>query len=159
MRETNNNNYKNMEYQRNVAMSGSWVKGSDIQSGIKAKLTTETVRTESQFKNEDGTPKLQDVAKVRFEGKDEDMNIAINRATLNGLIDAFGTESKEWVGKTLTTQTEKMVVGGKRVTALYLIPEGYEVGEDDGGYMVITRKAEEVSQAPKDEIDPSQIPF
>ena len=83
-----------MEYTKNVAMSGSWVKGSDITSGVRAKLTSETVRTESQFKNDDGTPKMQDVAKIRFENKTEDMNIALNRATLNGLIDAFGTESK-----------------------------------------------------------------
>lgn len=135
-----------MEYAKNVAMSGSWVKGSDVKSGIKAKLVSETVRTESQFKNEDGTAKLQDVAKIRFEDKDEIMNIAINRATLNGLIDAYGTESKNWIGKYLTTQTEKMVVGGKRVTALYLVPEGYEVREDDGGYMIIAPiKAEETT--------------
>lgn len=129
-----------MEYQRNVSMSGSWVKGSDIQSGIKAKLVSETIRTESQFKNEDGTPKMQDVAKIKFENKDELMNIAINRATLNGLVEAHGTESKGWIDKELTTHTEKMVVGGKRVTALYLVPEGYEVGEDDGGYMVVRPK-------------------
>ncbi len=141
-------------------MSGNWVKGSDVKSGIKAKLTSETIRTESQFKNEDGTPKLQDVAKIRFEDKTEDMNIAVNRATLNGLIDAFGTESKDWIGKYLTTQTERMVVGGKRVTALYLIPEGYELTEDSGGYMCITKKGTEtIDERVDEEIDVSQIPF
>jgi hypothetical protein len=153
-------------YQRNVSMSGNWVKGSDVKSGIKAKLTSETIRTESQFKNEDGTPKLQDVAKIRFEDKKEDMNIALNRATLNGLVDAFGTESKDWIGKYLTTQTERMVVGGKRVTALYLIPEGYELTEDSGGYMVVQRKNTDnlTSEGkpipfPDEEIKPEDIPF
>lgn len=152
-----------MEYTKNVAMSGSWVKGSDIQSGVRAKLTSETVRTESQFKNDDGTPKMQDVAKIRFENKNEDMNIALNRATLNGLIDAFGTESKNWAGKYLVAQTEKMVVGGKRVTALYLVPEGYEVGEDSGGYMVVQKiggaDKSEASQAAEEAINPADIPF
>ena len=152
-----------MEYQRNVSMGGSWVKGSDVQSGIKAKLKSAAIRTESQFKNEDGTPKMQDVAKIRFENKDEQMNIALNRATLNGLIDAFGTESADWIDKVLITQTEKMVVGGKRVTALYLVPEGYEVGEDSGGYMVVQKiggaDKSEASQAVADEIRPEDIPF
>ena len=152
-----------MEYPRQANVSGSWVKGSDVQSGIKCKLVSETIRTESQFKNEDGTPKMQDVAKIRFADKDEVMNIAINRATLTGLIDAFGTESKNWVDKYLTTQTEKMVVGGKRVTALYLVPEGYEVGEDEGGYMVVRPIKDESMEAspevPADNIDPANIPF
>lgn len=155
-----------MEYQRNISVSGSWVKGSDVTSGVRAKLTSETVRTESQFKNDDGTPKMQDVAKIRFENKNEDMNIALNRATLNGLIDAFGTESKNWAGKYLVAQTEKMVVGGKRVTALYLVPEGYEVGEDAGGYMVVQKiggadksEASQDNGQGADYIDPSSIPF
>ncbi len=44
-----------------------------------------------------------------------------------------------------------MVVGGKRVTALYLVPEGFEVGEDDGGYMVVQKKAKDIKI---DEVDP-----
>ena len=147
-----------MEYQRNVSVSGNWIKGSDVKNGVKAKLKSETVRTESQFKNEDGTAKLQDVARIRFEDKDEVFNIAINRATLNALIDAFGTESKNWIDKVLVTQTERMVVGGQRRTALYLIPEGYELAEDSGGYMVITRKGDTVRE-PVDEVDPASISF
>lgn len=151
-----------MQYTKAVSFSGSWVKGADIKSGIRAKLVSETARSESQFKNEDGTPKTQDVAQIRFEDKDENMNIALNRATLNGLIEAFGTESKDWMNKYLTTQTEKMVVGGKRVTALYLIPEGFELSEDSGGYMVITKigeKTADIQVEKEEEFDASQIPF
>jgi len=31
-------------------------------------------------------------------------------------------------------------VSGKRVTAVYLVPEGYERVEDDNGYVVIVKK-------------------
>lgn len=41
-------------------------------------------------------------------------------------------------GHHLTAETEKIVIGGKRVTAVYLVPEGYELGEDNG--YVITRR-------------------
>lgn len=151
-----------MEYTKQIKMAGSWVKGGDIKSGIKAKLLTPAERTESQFKNEDGTPKFQDVAKIKFEDKPtETFNIAINRATINALIDAFGTKSEDWVGKPLTTQVEKMIVAGRNVRAVYLIPEGYELTEDDGGYTVITKIGgkEEGKQSDYDEVDPESIPF
>jgi hypothetical protein len=83
------------------------------------------------------------------------VNIALNRATIYGLIDAFGSDSKEWIGKTLTAQTEKMIVAGRNVRALYLIPENFELTEDSAGYNVITK----VGGADEDSIDASQIPF
>lgn len=120
-------------------IGGAWAKGSEIKSGTKAKIVSETVHSESQFKDKNGAPKMQDVAKVRFDGKEEAMNVNLNRATLYGLIDAFGEESKDWIGKTLTVQTEKVVVGGKRVTALYLVAEGFEVRENSEGYVEIAK--------------------
>lgn len=143
-----------MQYTKSVIVSGSWIKGSDVTSGTRAKLVSETVKRESQFKNDDGTPKIQDVAKIQFEGG-EVTNIALNRATIDGLVDAFGTESKDWVGKMLTAQTEKMIVGGKRVTALYLVPDGAEVAEDENGYMIIRR----TDSTPNKVISPEEIPF
>lgn len=121
-------------------IGGAWAKGSEITSGTKAKIVSETVHSESQFKDKTGNPKMQDVAKVRFEGKEEAMNMNLNRATIYGLIDAFGEESKEWIGKPLTAHTEKVVVGGKRVTAVYLIPDGFEVRENSDGYIEIVKK-------------------
>ena len=54
------------------------------------------------------------------------------------------------------------MIGGKRGVALYLIPEGYEVTEDAGGYFIVTRKAEVATPAAsetKDAINPEDIPF
>jgi hypothetical protein len=122
-------------------IGGAWAKGSDLASGTKAQIVSETVHTESRYKDEKtGAAKYQDVAKVRFDGKDEALNVNLNRATVYGLIDAFGEESKEWTGHTLTVHTEKVVVGGKRVTALYLVPDGFEVKENSEGYVEILRK-------------------
>jgi hypothetical protein len=129
---------------------GPWVKGSEVVSGMKCKLVAETTKMESRFKNDDGSTKMQDVSKVRFDSKDEAMNINLNRATIYGLIDAFGEESKDWCGPVLTAHTEKTTVAGKRVTALYLLPEGFEVGEDDAGYVIVKRIGED---APKVEDD------
>ena len=71
------------------------------------------------------------------------------------MIDAFGTNSINWQGKHLTVMTEKVVVGGKRVTAAYLIPEGYEMGEDANGYVVISKVGgdENIETAPPEDIE------
>lgn len=159
------------EYQKST-VSGAWVKAKDVVSGTKCKLVTETVPSEGSF---EGKTIKNNVAKIRFQGQEgEAKNVNVNKPSINGLVDAFGTDSKGWIGKLLTAQTEKMIVGGKRVTGLYLIPEGYELGEDSGGYLVVTKigaaknpvtgvdQSEEDGQdgVPyPDEINPDDIPF
>lgn len=123
-----------MEYSKTGGVSGAWVKAAEVQSGTRCKLVSECVPVEGAF----GT---QNVAKIRFEGDPgEAKNVNVNKPSINGLIDAFGSDSKNWIGKVLTAQTEKMIVGGKRVTAFYLVPENYELSEDSGGYLTITPK-------------------
>ncbi|MDO8094426.1 MAG: hypothetical protein Q6360_13190 [Candidatus Brocadiales bacterium] len=148
-----------MEYTK--ARGGKWAKASEIKDGTQAKIVDECSRVESQFKDDKGNPKTQDVAKVRFEGENEAVNVSFNRATIYGLIDAYGADSKGWIGKVVTAHTEKISVAGKRVMALYLVPEGYEMGEDDAGYVVIQKKGSEgTTEAPDaSEIDPADISF
>ena len=153
-----------MRYQKSNFVGGSWVKGSEVVSGSKVKIVSETEPQPSKFTNKDGSVKMQDVAKVRFQGADEAKNMNLNRATINGLVDAFGEDSKKWIGQVLTAITEKMVVAGKRVTAVYLLADGYELKEDEAGYMIIINPAKETVQvAPADEpdgdTDISEIPF
>jgi hypothetical protein len=38
-----------------------------------------------------------------------------------------------------------MRVGGRAVTAVYLVPEGYERVDDDNGYTVILKKGTQVA--------------
>jgi hypothetical protein len=134
------------KYQQSSSVSGAWVKGSDVVNGSKCKLVSEAKPIPSQFKDKNGNAKNQDVAKVRFQGEEgEAKNVSLNRATINALVEAFGEDSNSWMGQILTAHTEKVVVSGKRVTAVYLIPEGFELNEDDNGYVVITRKGEQVS--------------
>ncbi len=118
---------------------GAWARGSEIKSGIRAKIMDEATRTVSRFQTADGKEKMQTVASVRFEDKNEPMNVSLNRATVYGLIDAFGPDSKDWIGKVLITHTDKTTVAGKRQIALYLVPGGFEVTEDEAGYVVVTK--------------------
>jgi len=150
-----------MQYQKNQSVSGNWIKGKDVVSGTRAKLVSEAIPTKSQFKDKNGNDKTQDVAKIRFENDQNVYNISLNRASLEGLIDAFGEDSKSWVNKYLTAHTEKVVVGGKRVVALYLVPEGFVLEEDSDGYMHIVNPKVQPMSAPepkKGEIDTIEYP-
>ena len=153
-----------MRYQKSNFVGGSWVKGSEVVSGSKVKIVSETEPQPSKFQNKDGSVKMQDVCKVRFQGGTEAKNISINRASLNALIDAFGEDSKKWIGQILTAETLKMMVAGKMQTAVYLLPESYELKEDEGGYMIIVNPSKKTVQVaptdePTDDINPEDIPF
>lgn len=119
-------------YKKSSGTSGAWAKASDIPTGTRLRLVSECQPMQGEFGE-------QDVAKARFEGFAEPLNVRINKPTINALIEAFGEDSRQWMGQTLRTHIEPMNVGGRRVRAMYLLPEGYEVGEDEGGYVVIRR--------------------
>lgn len=124
-----------MEFEKTGGVGGAWAKASEIVSGTLVKLITEATVSEGEYGS-------QTVAKARFKGAEEAVNIRINKPTINGLIDAFGKDSKAWIGKVMTAVTEKAIVGGKRVTIMYLVPEGFALKEDDGGYMIVAPAAE-----------------
>lgn len=130
-------------YEPKSAISGKWAKASELGGVKSAKIISETKPSPSQFKDEKtGAEKMQDVAKVQFQGMSDPLNVNLNRATIAGLISAFGKDSNDWVGHTLSVETEKMRVAGKAVVALYLIPAGYKRIDDDNGYALIVPKDE-----------------
>ena len=152
----------NMLYKKNVSLGGAWAKGSELTNVKSAKIVSETNPTPSQFLNKDGSVKNQDVCKVRFEGLPEALNVSLNRATINALVDAFGEDSVKWQGNTLGVETEKVRVAGKSVTALYLIPAGYKRVDDENGYAQIVKEDAELDPRNYDDIpviDDKELPF
>ena len=144
-------------YSKQTAISGKWAKASELGNIKRAKIVSETTPQKSQFLDKDNVPKTQDVCSVRFEGLDDSLNVSLNRATINGLVDAFGEDSKSWQGHYLSVETEKIRIAGKSVTALYLIPEGFERIDDANGYAVI-QKVGEQNEDVKD-VKVEDIPF
>jgi hypothetical protein len=155
-----------MKYQKSVSISGGWVKTNDLKNGQKAKIVSETTAQPSSFTDKKGNPKTQDVAKIRFEGQPEAVNVSLNRATINALIDAYGEDSVAWQGHYLTCEIEKVRVAGVMRLALYLLPEGFEKADDENGYAVVQRKAIQQGEAvpqngpvTETEINVEDIPF
>src|SRR5215471_17232185 len=120
-----------MEY--NKARTGKWTATDQLKDGMLATILDECVRQDSQFKDDEGNAKVENIARVRFQGLAEPMNTRLNWATIYGLIDAFGKESKEWIGKTLRVRLIRALVAGKMRTILYLVPDGFELAENAEG--------------------------
>lgn len=134
-------------------INGKWLDKKNLKTGDILKLTTEPREVPSQ---QGGT---QLVAKALVKGGDtEAKNVAINKPTVRALIEAFGDDMAAWVNKPFGVHIERTVVAGKRGIAMYLLPDDYEVSEDDGGFLVVRRKGEDVNIA-SDEIHPEDIPF
>jgi hypothetical protein len=126
------------DYDEKSFTSGKWADKAELyDKRVKdAKIVSETNPETSSFKNEDGTPQMQDVCKVQFAGYDEALKVSLNRATINALVNAHGRSSKDWQGHPLTVEVDKLP--GKKFP-LYLIPEGYKRIEDENGYSVIVK--------------------
>jgi hypothetical protein len=127
-------------YKKSSGTSGKWAKASELVDIKTAKIVSETQSQPSQFKDKNGKEKTQDVAKVQFAGIEEPMNVSVNRATIDALVDAYGEDSKDWQGHDLRVDVQSALVGGRWVHMLFLVPPEYERSIDANGYMVITKK-------------------
>lgn len=137
---------------------GSWLDADTIEDGTKAKIVSECIRQDSQFKDEKtGKQKTENVAKVQFQGKSEASNMRLNWTTIFGLIEAFGEDSKNWMGHTLTARVKEGVVGDKVRTIIYLIPDGFELVKNAEKKLEIRRV--DKTAYPEETISPEDIPF
>lgn len=152
-----------MKYQSQTTISGGWVDKTKLTNGQRAKIVSEAQPVPSSFMDSKGNAQTQDVARVQFEGQKESVNCNLNKPTVNALIQAFGEDSKDWMGHYLTVEIEKVRVAGVARTALYLLPEGFVKQDDDAGYAVVVRKETPLNVIKTDEeipvIDDRELPF
>lgn len=154
-----------MRIEKSSGVGGKWIDKKGLKNGDLIKITSEA-------KWEEGTNGKQLVAKIRVKGQADEVNCAINTPSKNALIDAFGDDSAAWQNKVLTVAVETGIFAGKRGIMLNLIPEGYAIGEDTGGYIVIERNDAATAQKTAHEraypemtnendahIDDSDLPF
>jgi hypothetical protein len=145
------------DYEKKEFIAGKWADKAELHDKrvSKAKIVSETNPESSAFKNEDGTPQMQDVCKVQFPGYSEALKVSLNRATINALVDAFGRSSKDWQGHVLAVEIDKLP--GKKFP-LFFIPEGYKRTEDENGYSVIVKKSAVKDDVPTINLE-EEIPF
>jgi len=167
-----------MLYQKSSGTGGPWLDKSTVYNGQKFAILTEAKPIEEIYK---GETNIRNTVKVKVEGGAEPLNYDLNKPTIAGLIDAFGEDSRAWIGKVLRAHTEKVRVAGRAGIMVILYPEGFKVQDDDNGYAVVVpentpepskNSAPAAQAAPAagptiagtsvpypDEINPEDIPF
>lgn len=129
-------------------VEGKWVKvGVDIKDGDRIKILDGGVIDDT------GNFGPKKVFRIMTRSREEFV-LNFNQTSLNNLVDGFGGESEEWVGKVAKAFVVRQMVGDGLKNVLYLAPEGW-VMDDDGKF---SPEKEVEAEIPDDDIA-SSIPF
>jgi hypothetical protein len=119
--------------------SGAWLDVNDELDGKRIALVNECVQTPSdKFKNEDGSPKMTNLAKAQVQGLEGTFNVRPNWTSVYALIEAYGRDSKSWIGRQLTAKVKDATTG----QSLYMVPDGFELIRDKQTKRWTIRKVE-----------------
>lgn len=119
---------------------------ADIKNGDMVKILSGGTKVEGQFGEQ---------FVIQIETKNGVKNFTLNPTTKDILIDEFGTETKQWIGKNPIVLTKKDTINGKKVVIAYLTTKDYQI--DEYGEVVKKRDDVETIEYPEDETE--DIPF
>jgi len=144
---------------------------ADIQNGDKVKVLNGGTIEEGKF-----GPQHY----FRIETRNGEKKAPFNQSSINVIAGVLGTETEDWVGKTIHVLTKKGVFAGTKGIAAYFVTEGWYLDEygdlvsdaqvQETVAPVFTPKTEaqekieairnqDVPNYPEDEINPDNIPF
>lgn len=166
--------------------------GGGIPWARKAPYTYQDIEYEADLKNGD-IIKILDSGVVegnnyggesrnfKIKTRNGEKKIGINQKSMNVLIDEFGDDTEDWVGKDVRVILKKDIIANKKVIIPYLVTDGWKLDEygdlekedDDGEEEGDEKKPapvkpkkkttktadEDTIEYPEDEIDPEDIPF
>jgi hypothetical protein len=149
-------------YTKKVSVGSFLKKGTDIKDGDLLEVRNEGTKVPGEFN-------MQDIFIVKTsEGKEG--NINFNQTSINNLIDAYGADSKKWIGQKVKAWFVRQNVGGEFKQVLYFSHPNAEFTEK-GFVLEGTPSVSDVPQhnteVPNDEIpvieegeiDVKDIPF
>ena len=126
---------------------------ADLQNG-----DTVTIKDEGIIETGD----YGDQHKFIVETRNGDKRASFNQSTINILVEEFGKESKDWVGKKVKVLTKKTVIANKKVIVVYFVTDGWfldEYGDLENGSPKKAQETKGESDYPEKTINPDDIPF
>jgi hypothetical protein len=143
-----------MIQKKKTSIAGDWAKVKvDINNGDVLEILTEGTIVSGEF----GDRQVYKVKTVNGE-----KNLSFNQTSLNNMIDAYGDDSKAWVGKKAFVTVIKMNVSGKFRDIIYLVGEGWEMQDDGSVKKIGAQGAVQMPEGvdyPEEDINPEDIPF
>ena len=137
-------------YNKKVSVGSFLKKGVDFKDGDLLEIANEGKEVEGQFG-------MQDLFLVKFG--DKEGNVGFNQTTINGLVDAFGKEAVNWIGKKVKAVKVKQNVAGKFVDVWYFAHPDAELTENGFIMPISKEKKTDTIEYPEGEVSPEEIPF
>lgn len=123
-------------------------KGEDIKQG-------DLVEIASEGKQESGEYGMQNIFLLKTPTKEG--NVSFNQTTINALIDAYGEDSKSWIGKQAKVTAIKQMVAGKLMNVYYFAHPDAEMSDD--GVFYIPGKQKSAIPNEEERVNPEDVPF
>lgn len=135
---------------------GVWIKKEDYE--YEGKRYEADVKSGDRVKILDGGEVVAgdkgDPTVFTIETRNGERNAPFNQSSINILIEAYGDDSENWIGKEVRVLTKKGVFGGQKGIACYFVTDGWTL--DDYGDLV---KGTASVPAEPENIKPEDIPF
>lgn len=146
-------------YQKKVSQGAFLEKGVDVKNGDIVQIANEGHESEGKYG-------MQTLFLVRVKvinptsGVEEikEGNIGFNQTSINCLIDAYGSESKKWIGKVAKTWAIMSNVQGKMTNVYYFTHPNAEI-DKDGNFSIPGQVTAQPAQPEPEEIRVEDIPF
>jgi len=135
-------------YQKKVSVGQFLKKGEDIKDGDRVIIANEGKRQTGEFGP-------QDIFLVKLQDGREG-NVSINQTSINNLIDAFGDDSLNWIGKQVKIMVVKQNVQGKIRPVYYFLHPDTELDDESGEFIIPDKSRESIPVVESDEtLDPN----
>ncbi len=120
-------------YKKKISLGKFLEKGKDICDGDVVEIANEGKQVEGNFG-------IQDVFSIKLKNG-ETGNISFNRTSINTLIDGYGEDSINWIGKKVKIMVIKQMVSNK-LTNVYYFLHPDTVLDDESGQFIIPNKTD-----------------
>lgn len=126
--------------------------GGGVPFARKAPYEYEGVKYEADLKDGDIVKVLDggnveqgnygEQTNFKVKTRNGEKKLAFNQSTINVLIDEFGDDTENWIGKDLNVLLVKKLIAGKKSIVPYLVVKGWTL--DEYGELVKGDKKEEI---------------
>lgn len=111
-----------MKYHKKVSLGAYAKKGVDVNNG-------DIITIANEGKEVEGTFGVQEVFLFKLKSGEE-KNISVNQTSMNAIIDAYGDDSLNWIGKEVKVWIITQNVSGKFLQVLYVAHPDAILGPD-----------------------------
>ena len=132
-----------MIYERRVSVGSFLKKGEDVKQGDIIEIANEGKKVPGEYGE-------QDVFLIKLSDGREG-NISFNQTTINNLIDGYGKDSINWIGKKVKIEVIRQNVQGKIRAVYYFLHPDTILDEASGEFMI--GKKEEKEDLPEEELE------